>query len=64
MPPRVEYALTALGKSLIPPALALAGWADEHNAKIQAGRAAFDTPDTLDTPADTGTRAPGGLTRP
>ncbi|WTW95857.1 helix-turn-helix transcriptional regulator [Streptomycetaceae bacterium NBC_01309] len=61
VPPRVEYALTALGKSLIPPALALAGWAVEHNAKIQASRAAFDTPDT---PADTGTRAPGDLTRP
>lgn len=26
VPPRVEYALTPMGKSLIPPALALAGW--------------------------------------
>ncbi|MFF3562150.1 winged helix-turn-helix transcriptional regulator [Streptomyces sp. NPDC002574] len=41
VPPRVEYALTSLGKSLIPPALALAGWAMEHNAEIQASRAAY-----------------------
>jgi DNA-binding HxlR family transcriptional regulator len=30
VPPRVENALTHTGKSLIPPALALAGWAIEH----------------------------------
>ena len=41
VPPRVEYALTAMGKSLIPPALALAGWAIEHNAQILASRAAY-----------------------
>lgn len=51
VPPRVEYALTPMGKSLIPPALALAGWAVEHNANIQASRAAYgprtDPPSTL-----------------
>ena len=41
VPPRVEYALTDLGRSLIPPALALAGWAVEHDAQIQASRAAY-----------------------
>ena len=41
VPPRVEYALTPLGTSLIPPALALAGWAIEHNTQIQASRAAY-----------------------
>lgn len=41
VPPRVEYALTSMGKSLIPPALALASWAIEHNAQIQASRAAY-----------------------
>ncbi|WP_433795842.1 winged helix-turn-helix transcriptional regulator [Actinoplanes sp. CA-252034] len=30
VPPRVEYTLTATGKSLVPPALALAGWAIKH----------------------------------
>ncbi|WP_326688970.1 helix-turn-helix transcriptional regulator [Streptomyces sp. NBC_01795] len=43
IPPRVEYALTPMGKSLIPPALALAGRAIEHNAQIQSSRAAYGT---------------------
>ena len=41
VPPRVEYALTPMGESLIPPALSLAGWAVEHNEQIQASRAAY-----------------------
>jgi len=43
VPPRVEYTLTAGGKSLIPPALALAGWAIEHVPHIEASRAAYGT---------------------
>ncbi|MFI6335793.1 winged helix-turn-helix transcriptional regulator [Streptomyces sp. NPDC050535] len=46
VPPRVEYALTAMGKSLIQPALTLAGWAIEHNAQIQASRETYDDPST------------------
>ncbi|MET9878202.1 helix-turn-helix domain-containing protein [Actinacidiphila glaucinigra] len=42
VPPRVEYALTPMGQSLIPPALALAGWATEHIAEIEASRAAYE----------------------
>lgn len=41
VPPRVEYALTAVGKSLIPSALALAGWAIEHIPHIEASRVAY-----------------------
>ncbi|GAA4622265.1 helix-turn-helix domain-containing protein [Actinoallomurus vinaceus] len=41
VPPRVEYALTPTGKSLIPPALALAGWAIEHISHIEASREAY-----------------------
>ena len=41
VPPRVEYALTPTGKSLIPPALALAGWAMENIPHIEASRAAY-----------------------
>ncbi|MFG1927838.1 winged helix-turn-helix transcriptional regulator [Cryptosporangium sp. NPDC048952] len=41
VPPRVEYALTAVGKSLIAPALALAGWAIEHVPHIEASRTAY-----------------------
>ncbi|MFD0516998.1 winged helix-turn-helix transcriptional regulator [Paractinoplanes durhamensis] len=41
VPPRVEYELTATGRSLLPPALALAGWAIEHVPSIEASRAAY-----------------------
>jgi DNA-binding HxlR family transcriptional regulator len=43
VPPRVEYALPPMGKSFIPPALALTGWAIEHNAEMLASRDAYDT---------------------
>lgn len=41
-PPRVDYALTALGRSLWPPVEALGAWAKAHHATIEAARAAFD----------------------
>ena len=41
VPPRVEYALTEMGRSLLAPALALAGWAMEHVPQIEASRAAY-----------------------
>jgi DNA-binding HxlR family transcriptional regulator len=41
VPPRVEYALTDAGRSLLTPALALAGWAMEHVPQIEASRAAY-----------------------
>ena len=43
VPPRVEYALTPTGRSLLAPALALAGWAREHIPYIEASRAAYQT---------------------
>ncbi|GAA2698502.1 MULTISPECIES: winged helix-turn-helix transcriptional regulator [Actinoplanes] len=43
VPPRVEYALTPVGKSLITPALALAGWAIEHVPHIEASREAYQS---------------------
>lgn len=42
VPPRVEYALTPTGRSLLGPALALAGWAIEHVPHIEASRAAYE----------------------
>ena len=42
VPPRVEYALTSMGQTLIPPAIALAEWAVEHNPEIGVSRAAYD----------------------
>ncbi|GAB2605369.1 transcriptional regulator [Paractinoplanes abujensis] len=41
VPPRVEYELTPMGRSLIPPALALAGWAIENVPAIEASRIAY-----------------------
>jgi DNA-binding HxlR family transcriptional regulator len=42
MPPRVEYSLTPLGRSLTGPLLALCEWADEHAAEVEAARGEYD----------------------
>lgn len=42
IPPRVEYEVTALGRTLIEPVLGLARWADTHHDEIQRSRVAFD----------------------
>lgn len=41
-PPRVEYALTDLGRSLARAVDHLVGWVKEHQAAIVRNRAAFD----------------------
>lgn len=42
MPPRVEYALTALGRSLREPLSALGRWAEEHITEVLTARDAYD----------------------
>lgn len=42
VPPRVEYALTPLGRTIVPPVVALATWAFAHEQEITTHRAAFD----------------------
>src|SRR5262245_44839583 len=42
IPPRVEYHVTELGRTLIEPVLGLARWAAEHQAEIAANRDAYD----------------------
>lgn len=42
-PPRVEYALTDLGRSLLEPVRLLGDWAVEHLPAVEAARKAFDT---------------------
>ena len=42
IPPKVEYALTDLGKSLCMHVIALGQWAEENFDAIAAARAAFD----------------------
>jgi DNA-binding HxlR family transcriptional regulator len=42
MPPRVDYALTPMGRTLLDAAGALIGWAHAHLDEIEAARAAYD----------------------
>ncbi len=42
VPPRVEYDLTELGRSLLVPLRALALWAREHRDAVQRARGRFD----------------------
>jgi len=39
VPPRVEYSLTRLGRTLIEPLRALCRWSEKHLAELQANRA-------------------------
>src|SRR5881394_2744656 len=42
VPPRVEYALTALGDTLLAPLITLATWADGHVGDVEAARLEYD----------------------
>src|SRR6476659_2324965 len=42
IPPLVEYDLTALGRTLLEPIMALAAWAGENRTRIQDARARYD----------------------
>jgi len=42
IPPRVEYSLTELGHTLIPPVLAFASWASDNAAAIERNRELYD----------------------
>ncbi|WP_068071781.1 winged helix-turn-helix transcriptional regulator [Novosphingobium lentum] len=42
IPPKVEYALTPRGRSLLQPIDALADWARQHRAEIEKSREMFD----------------------
>jgi DNA-binding HxlR family transcriptional regulator len=43
VPPRVEYRVTDLGRTLGGPVMALAGWAADHQLEISVHRSDFDT---------------------
>ena len=43
VPPRVEYELTDVGRTLIEPSMALASWAIENYPRITAARGRFDS---------------------
>ncbi len=42
VPPRVDYALTALGRSLWEPVEALGAWAHRHHPEIEAAQRRYD----------------------
>lgn len=42
IPPRVEYALTDLGRTLLVPVAALAQWAVDHRTAIHAAQQGYD----------------------
>jgi DNA-binding HxlR family transcriptional regulator len=58
IPPRVDYELTNLGRTLLEPVRALATWAERHRPTIQAARDRFDR-----TAAVTANRSPRGDAR-
>jgi DNA-binding HxlR family transcriptional regulator len=43
IPPRVEYDLTKLGRSLLQPITGLATWAGDNREKIQSARSRYDS---------------------
>lgn len=43
IPPRVDYELTALGRSMLEPVQALGRWAQDHIPQMDAARIAFDS---------------------
>ena len=54
VPPRVDYALTPLGRSLSEPVLALGSWARVHLDEIDAARDSFDARDGRTAPVSLG----------
>ena len=44
IPPKVEYALTPLGKSLLKKVVPLMEWADENHAQVRKARKAYAPP--------------------
>ena len=48
IPPRVDYELTRLGRSLLEPVSGIGLWARQHRAAIEAARQRFDA--AADTP--------------
>jgi DNA-binding HxlR family transcriptional regulator len=42
VPPRVDYELTAMGRSLLKPIMAMAVWSDQNRAAIQESRKRYD----------------------
>lgn len=57
VPPRVDYALTELGRGLLGPVTGLAEWAVAHQPCIAAARTRFDEANAAETPQQKGVSA-------
>jgi DNA-binding HxlR family transcriptional regulator len=60
IPPRVDYQLTALGRSLCEPVVALGAWAQKHGAEIERAQILFDRKKAAQSPAVTPERTAAG----
>ena len=50
VPPRVEYRLTSLGKSLMQPLATIRSWSEAHIAEIQSARMTYESKNDGKTP--------------
>ncbi len=50
VPPRVDYALTPMGRALLTRVFGLVQWIEAHDARIRAARAAFEADQEKDLP--------------
>lgn len=53
VPPRVEYELTRLGETLLPPLRTLVGWAADAKDSVEAARQRYDERDSEPAPWQT-----------
>ena len=51
MPPRVDYALTPLGETLLATICSLVTWSEEHRVDIDAARMRYDEREPAALPA-------------
>lgn len=51
VPPRVDYALTPLGETLLEAVCALFNWSEEHRTDIDEARRRYDEREPVDLPA-------------
>ena len=49
IPPRVEYALTSLGRTLIEPLQAICKWSEKHLSELEANRAKTTADQAIDS---------------
>lgn len=52
VPPIVDYSLTPLGETLIPPLKQMTRWTDEHYAQVEQSRRRFDGEEVAAAPDD------------